>query len=72
MAETRTPVTPVRIDYVCEECGEEVAPTGEMHPTIQPIYIYSCPLGHIFKSQKRYPRIEYVLGTQTERFEGVL
>ena len=59
MAETRTPVVPVRVDYVCEECGEVVAPTGEMHPVMPPLYIHSCPLGHIFKSPDRYPRIEY-------------
>lgn len=63
MAETRTPVTPVMVDYVCEECGKKVAPTGEMQPTMQPIYFYSCPLGHPFKSRSRYPRIEYVQAT---------
>lgn len=60
MAEKRTAVTAVRVDYVCEECGEEVSSTGEMHPTFPPKYVHSCPLGHIFKSYDRYPRIEYV------------
>lgn len=60
MAEMRTPVVPVRVDYVCEECGEEVEYIGEMHPTFPPQYIHCCPLNHVFKSYERYPRIEYV------------
>ena len=59
MAESHMQVRPVRVIYLCDECGEEVSTTGEMHPVLPPIYIHICPNGHVFKSRKRYPRIEY-------------
>lgn len=59
MAEKRTPVTTVRVDYMCEECGEAVEYTGRMHPAFPPLHIHSCPLGHVFKSYDRYPWIDY-------------
>lgn len=56
MAETERPAQMVRITYLCDECGEEVARADDYVLTSNPPqYRHICPNGHRVLLNRSYP-----------------
>jgi hypothetical protein len=68
MAETTRRVHSEEVTYLCEEtlgngitrCNFPMEATGEVYPTLPPMYAHQCGNGHTFTFTKRYPYIRYV------------
>ena len=59
--EKRTDVKTVRVSLFCDECGEEMLPTGEALMSNPPQYPHVCKNGHkVNIRRKTYPYIEFV------------
>jgi len=59
--EKRIDVRTVKVYLFCDECGEEMLPTGDTLMSSPPQYLHVCKNGHrVNIRQKRYPYIDYV------------
>lgn len=58
--EKRAEVKTVKVTLICDECGGEMKPTGEVYDTYPCYYQYQCEkCGNKVTSQKVYPYVEH-------------
>lgn len=61
MPEVRTPVLPISVDYVCDNCGAGHMICYESTASIPAIFKHKCDnCGDELQSKSRYPMIQYV------------
>jgi hypothetical protein len=61
MPEVRQPMQSVQVNYLCDECGESMTPTGIHQPVSPPRIQHKCIAGHEqWFSGKQYPLMEWV------------
>lgn len=57
--EKREPVQAYRVTKLCQECGEEMTPTGMVLDSYPPQHPHQCKNGHRDTFYEMYPRIEF-------------
>lgn len=60
MTETAVPVQTVRVDYLCDECGEPMRHSGMVLTSNPPQFPHICKNGHDRIFSVCYPTIRYV------------